>query len=499
MSFLKINHIGILLGVSIITLPFVYDKIPQTKTDKDIANINSTITVKYENYPNGAEPYTNNENCTIIKTDDGYQISSSIPDKVVVYKALGPFMTWKTLRFEEPVIEVDKKTVNIGDTSVLTVSNISTKADLLDNDNFDIELISNNQFRLIPKNVGANYISACINEDIINIDITVDNPSLKVSSAREKENATIQVSGVTTDYELETSDSSIGTITNGLLTCLLPGNIDVILTANGQTFTYPVQIEKHIHKWSEWETVLPTCTELGYDMKTCFCGETDKKNIVEALGHQMEHVVEPATCTKEGYEEDVCSVCQAVENHLVIEKVEHVPGDWVITEDVISPLDDGSQSVFCKNCNSELETKTYSYQEKVQSQKSKRWIYGRLSIPDVGVDVALIRSESQSVVDAKDSAAYFLWNGAWLIADHWNQGFDAIKRCKPGDICYIATGDTIEEYECIRMDYGHNTGDDLTENDWSTSVTAKYPGQIIMYTCNNGWQNIAFVVWKRIS
>ena len=499
MSFSKINFIGILLGVAAITIPIIHGNIPTTKTDRNIANINSTILIQYENYPNEEAPYTNNENCTITKVDNGYEVSSSIPGKVTIYKPLGLIKTKKDIIFEEPIIELDKRTINIGDEAVVSISNISSNAELTTNDDFDIEFIGSNQFKLNPKQVGANRVSAYINGDIFDIDITVDNPSVKVSQAREKETAEIKVSGVTTDYKLETSDASIAIVTNNILNCLLPGSVDVILTANGQTFTYPVQIEKHIHKWSEYETILPTCTESGYDIKTCFCGETDKKNIVEALGHQMEHVVEPATCTKEGYEEDVCSVCQAVENHLVIEKVEHVPGDWVITEDVISPLDDGSQSVFCKNCNSELETKTYSYQEKVQSQKSKRWIYGRLSIPDVGVDVALIRSESQSVVDAKDSAAYFLWNGAWLIADHWNQGFDAIKRCKPGDICYIATGDTIEEYECIRMDYGHNAEYDLTENDWSTSITAKYPGQIIMYTCNNGWRNIAFVVWKRIS
>ncbi len=42
---------------------------------------------------------------------------------------------------------------------------------------------------------------------------------------------------------------------------------------------------EHVHTWGEKQTVAPTCTEQGYDMRTCtMCGEEEKSNFLEA-GH----------------------------------------------------------------------------------------------------------------------------------------------------------------------------------------------------------------------
>lgn len=137
-----------------------------------------------------------------------------------------------------------------------------------------------------------------------------------------------------------------------------------------------------------------------------------------------------------------------------------------------------------------------SYTQRVANQKAKKWMHGRLSIPDVGIDVALVQSMDQGVVDAQDSAGYFQWNSAWLIADHYNQGFDYIKQCTVGMKCYIDNGSETEIYECIETGYGHNTGYDITDNSYK-SVLSHNPGKVVMYTCDNGWQNIAFVVWAK--
>lgn len=60
--------------------------------------------------------------------------------------------------------------------------------------------------------------------------------------------------------------------------------------------------------------------------------------------------------------------------------------------------------------------------------------YGRFYIPSVDTNVALYTTvngdhRSQDIVDAKDSAAYRIshHDGCGFIADHWNQGFIAIK------------------------------------------------------------------------
>ena len=66
------------------------------------------------------------------------------------------------------------------------------------------------------------------------------------------------------------------------------------------------------HIWGEWNIVAEsTCTEEGKEERVCtICGETDTQGI-PALGHDMSEwktVVEP-TCTEEGKMESVCSRC----------------------------------------------------------------------------------------------------------------------------------------------------------------------------------------------
>lgn len=57
----------------------------------------------------------------------------------------------------------------------------------------------------------------------------------------------------------------------------------------------------------------PTCTEVGYEMYLCWCGNIHIRNYQAALGHN--YVVdenaksEAATCTKVGYHFEYCSVC----------------------------------------------------------------------------------------------------------------------------------------------------------------------------------------------
>lgn len=59
----------------------------------------------------------------------------------------------------------------------------------------------------------------------------------------------------------------------------------------------------------------------------------------------------------------------------------------------------------------------------VASQMASRpGMMGRLSIPDVGIDVAVFNSDSQATADAVDSACYFDWLGYPVMGDHQNQG-----------------------------------------------------------------------------
>ena len=67
----------------------------------------------------------------------------------------------------------------------------------------------------------------------------------------------------------------------------------------------------HTHNYTE-EVIEPTCTEMGYTIYMCECGDTYKDNYVEDLEHDlvMHDKVEP-TCTTKGNEAYVtCTRCE---------------------------------------------------------------------------------------------------------------------------------------------------------------------------------------------
>ena len=138
---------------------------------------------------------------------------------------------------------------------------------------------------------------------------------------------------------------------------------------------------------------------------------------------------------------------------------------------------------------------------------------GRLTIPSVGVDVALYYCNSsgdyaakqQAIVDGVDSAAYLDPNdflatpGGYLIADHKHQGFNAMKNSVPYKThAYIDFGTHVQEYVCIGIGQGKNLGNDLV--DWD-GVSLNYDyirGGLAMYTCNENSRNITISYWQPV-
>ena len=67
----------------------------------------------------------------------------------------------------------------------------------------------------------------------------------------------------------------------------------------------------HVHDYRYFETVLPTCTELGYDRFQCIgCGALQKTNYVPATGHNYDNIIiREASCTQGGLELHMCKDC----------------------------------------------------------------------------------------------------------------------------------------------------------------------------------------------
>lgn len=102
-------------------------------------------------------------------------------------------------------------------------------------------------------------------------------------------------------------------------------------------------------------------------------------------------------------------------------------------------------------------------------------------------------SNSQSVVDAADSAACFGFGSATVIGDHQDQGFSAIRSSYVGMLAYIDDGTSKRQLTCTGVTTGTNTGTDLIN---SSGVSASTYGGYVLYTCNSSWQDVTIVYFS---
>ena len=166
----------------------------------------------------------------------------------------------------------------------------------------------------------------------------------------------------------------------------------------------------------------------------------------------------------------------------------------VIQVDEVETLKETEEYVV-KNTNISYPKETSVQQAQVAAESFKKFgTAGRLYVN--GFDVAVYNdgsSGSQKTVDAKDSASMFRASWTTIICDHTNQGFSAIKGVRAGDEAYIKYEDgSVLTLVCTGKDNGHNLLGDLVDSN-GVSVFGNYP--IVMYTCNENWQNITLVYW----
>ena len=92
--------------------------------------------------------------------------------------------------------------------------------------------------------------------------------------------------------------------------------------------------KKHTHEYIK-EVVDPTCTEQGYTIYTCSCGDTYNADYVDALGHNEDAdwtVIKEATNTEVGEEVKYCSRCGQVVETQVIEIIDAYKVTFVCDE-----------------------------------------------------------------------------------------------------------------------------------------------------------------------
>lgn len=161
-------------------------------------------------------------------------------------------------------------------------------------------------------------------------------------------------------------------------------------------------------------------------------------------------------------------------------------GAIIFSQNDLEPMRASSEEKsFSKCCAAADRLAIERYSQKVLNERNRRGSAGRLFCPEVGIDVALFRSYTQSVCDATDSACWFELNGQSAIGDHNFQGFTRIKRMIPGKtIVYINDGYTVQKYKCIDKMCGHNEKNYFATAS-GTPLGELYPNSLMLYTCND--------------
>lgn len=128
-------------------------------------------------------------------------------------------------------------------------------------------------------------------------------------------------------------------------TCIAEG-VRTFICSCGDVYTETIPKKPHSYTMT---VVSPTCTGDGYTLYTCrVCGNSYTGNLAPALGHSFTDTVVEPTCTEDGYTIHTCDRCGETRTDATVPALGHTWGEWV-------PSEDGTQSRTCTVCG-EQET-----------------------------------------------------------------------------------------------------------------------------------------------
>ena len=144
--------------------------------------------------------------------------------------------------------------------------------------------------------------------------------------------------------------------------CESPGSYDMVTrctVCNEVLDSDHFETEAGSHDWDEWETVSqPDCENDGIQRRVC---KNDPNHIEEkpipTEGHKYTFVIYPPTCTKDGYTEYTCSVCNDVYTDNTVTTDGHTPKAAVIEKAVEATCTVAAyheEVVYCSVCDAEI-------------------------------------------------------------------------------------------------------------------------------------------------
>ena len=125
----------------------------------------------------------------------------------------------------------------------------------------------------------------------------------------------------------------------------------------GETEEQAIPAKTHEHKFVD-TVIEPTCTERGYTIHKCKCGEQYEDSYVSALDHSFTNYVSDgnATCTKDGTKTAKCDRCDETKTMADEGSAKgHKPSDYISDKEPTC-TEAGSKHKECTVCGETLET-----------------------------------------------------------------------------------------------------------------------------------------------
>ena len=180
------------------------------------------------------------------------------------------------------------------------------------------------------------------------------------------------------------------------------------------------------HEYGEL-VIEPTCTEGGLTVVTCVvCGQSEERDLVNALGHdEVEFVVEP-TCIAEGYTTVICTRCDYTDLRNPTEKVAH---NYV--NDTVPPTctEGGYSAMICSVCK-DAQDKT-DLKEALGHNKVNGTPIAPTCLEDGYTPVSCTRCDFTEKIDIEDALGHDVVKGEPVPARCTIEGYTPVtcSRC----------------------------------------------------------------------
>ena len=115
----------------------------------------------------------------------------------------------------------------------------------------------------------------------------------------------------------------------------------------------------HEHTFGDWRVEIePSCTEEGTEIRSCQCGEIERRNLAMTDHTDGSWVTEKApTCAEYGIRKQRCVHCTALLRTEALEPIAHVAGEWIV-DSVPSCTEHGIKKQQCVHCAVVLHKET---------------------------------------------------------------------------------------------------------------------------------------------